>query len=83
MTLEALRKYHQAQPFRPFVLLHMADGRSARVDLPEFLAYTGGGRTIIVDDAVGDGSEIVDLLLVASVQVLDSRRRRNGRGRAA
>lgn len=82
MTLEVLRKYHQAQPFRPFVL-HMADGRSARVDLPEFLAYTGGGRTIIVGDAVGEGSEIVDLLLNASIQVLDSRRRRNGRGRAA
>jgi hypothetical protein len=82
MTLEALRKYHQAEPFRPFVL-HMADGRSVRVDHPEFLAYTGGGRTIIVGDAEGDGSEIVDLLLVASIQVLDSRRRRNGRGRAA
>jgi hypothetical protein len=65
LTIEKLREVHKAQPFRPFEL-HMADGRSLRVDHPEFLATSPSGRTAVVylpDDRL----EIVDLLLVSSI----------------
>lgn len=66
MTIEQLRKMHQAQPFLPFDI-HLADGRSLPVEHPEFLAITPPGRTIGV--GLRDGTiEIVDLLLVTSLK---------------
>ncbi len=65
MTVEQLRKMHQAQPFRPFDI-HLADGRSLPVEHPELLAITPPGRTIGV--GLHDGTiEVVDLLLVKSL----------------
>ncbi len=66
MTIEQLRKMHQAKPFEPFEI-HLADGRSFPVDHPEFLSQSPGGRTIGV--GVADGTiEIIDLLLVTSLK---------------
>jgi hypothetical protein len=66
MTIEQLRKMHQAQPFQPFDI-HLADGRSLPVDHPEFLAVTPPGRTIGV--GLSDGTiEVVDLLLVTTLK---------------
>ncbi|MCC6678768.1 MAG: hypothetical protein IT436_16675 [Phycisphaerales bacterium] len=81
MTIDQLRQHHRAAPFRPFIL-HLTDGRSFRVDHPEFLSITGGGRTVIVGYSDRDAIEILDLLLVTSIEVLDSRSD-NGAGRAA
>lgn len=78
MTVEQLREMAGARPFRPF-RLHLADGRSLDVDHPEFLMPSRSGRTIVVSKPT-DTFEIVDLLLVTSLEVKNgdvrSRRRR-------
>ena len=66
MTLEQLRKMHQARPFKPFDI-HMGDGRSVAVDHPEVLAIIPPGRTIGV--GLADGAiEVIDMLLVTSLK---------------
>lgn len=82
MTIESLKKYHSARPFSPFIL-HLADQRQFRVNHPEFLAVTGGGRIVIVGDEKGDGADVIDLLLVTSIELPGERNRKNGRGRRA
>ncbi|MGD0093370.1 MAG: hypothetical protein ABSE73_25940 [Planctomycetota bacterium] len=67
MTTLEVRKLYQARPFQRFYI-QMADGRSVRVDHPEWMAFSPGGRTVIVYER--DGSfEIIDLLLVTGVKV--------------
>jgi hypothetical protein len=76
VTIEQIRKMHQAQPFRPFDI-HLADGRSLPVRHPECLALSG--RTIGV--GVDDGTiEVVDLLLVTSLKPRANGARSRGRG---
>jgi hypothetical protein len=66
MTVEQLRKIHQARPFQQFEIL-LADGRSLPVDHPEVLAISPPGRTIGV--GLSDGTiEVVDLLLVTTLK---------------
>ena len=73
MTIEQLRQMHQARPFIPF-RVHMADGRHLDVGHPEFLAHTPAGRTIMI--ARPDESfEVIDLLLVTSLEPIDSKPR--------
>lgn len=67
MTVEQLRQMHRAQPFRPFHL-HLADGRTLKVEHPEALLQSSSGRTIVVarpDDVI----EVIDLLLVVSLEL--------------
>lgn len=74
MTIDQIRRLHQAKPFHPFDI-HLADGRTVAVDHPEMLAVPPPGRTIGV--GMPDGTiEIVDLLLVVSLNP-----RANGSGR--
>ncbi len=79
MTIEQLRKMHQARPFQPFDI-HLADGRSLPVEHPEFLLQTPGGRTIAVGLA-DETTEIVDLLLVTSLKPRGNGSSRRGRSR--
>jgi hypothetical protein len=79
MTIEQLQRLHQARPFRPFTL-KLADGNRIRVRSPEFLSHSPTGRTAVVFGG-DDSFEVVDLLLVASIEVGDVRARRNGRPR--
>jgi hypothetical protein len=67
MTVEQLRKVHQARPFRPFTI-HMADGRSLLVPHSEFLSHSPSGRTVVVQHA-DDTFSIIDLLLVSEIEV--------------
>ena len=67
MTIEQLRRIHGAQPFRPFTI-HMADGRSFRVEHPEFLSHSPTGRTVIVHQP-DDSFDILDLLLATELEV--------------
>lgn len=67
MTIEQLRKIHQAQPFRPFTL-RLADGNEYAVKHPEFLSFSVSGRTIVVATP-DDSHEVIDLLLVASIHL--------------
>ena len=73
MTIEQLRRMHQARPFSPF-RVHMADGRHLDVSHPEFLAHTPTGRTIMI--ARPDESfEVIDLLLVTSLEPINGKPR--------
>lgn len=77
MTIDQLRRVHNTRPFIPF-FMHLADGRSVPVTHPENRAFYGAGRTVHVTN--GPETEIVDLLLVASLRLAaDGELRRNGR----
>lgn len=66
MTVEQIRKMHQARPFHPFDV-HLANGRTLVVEHPEVLAIAPPGRTIGI--GIRDGTiEIIDLLLVVSIK---------------
>jgi hypothetical protein len=67
MTAEQLRNVHGAKPFRPFTV-HMGDGRSFRVDHPEFLSRSPSGRTMIVHQP-DDSFSVLDMLLVTELEV--------------
>lgn len=77
MTVNQLRAMHQARPFKPF-RIHMADGRGIDVTHPELVALTSGGRTIGVATAP-DVIEVVDLLLVTSLEPLTNGRAKSKR----
>jgi hypothetical protein len=47
MTIERLRDFYNAQPFRPFII-HLADGRQIPVQQREFIATAPSGRTVTV-----------------------------------
>ncbi len=82
MTVEQLKAMQQAHPFQPY-RIHMADGRYLDVHHRDFLAQSPTGRTIVVYKQ-DETFEVVDLLLVASLEVLDGkrngRRSKSGRG---
>lgn len=71
MTIEQLSVVHHAQPFQPF-RIHMADGRSVDVNHPDFLSRSPAGRTIVVHQR-DETFEIIDMLLVASIETLNGR----------
>lgn len=81
MLSEHVKEVHRARPFRPFTL-RLTDGRAVHVPHPEVLAFLGAGRTIAVSYPKTDHFELIDLLLVNSVEVgkpaSSSRRRRAG-----
>ena len=67
MTVEQLKNVRGASPFRPFTV-HMGDGRSFRVDHPEFLSRSQSGRTIVVHQP-DDSFSVLDMLLVTELEV--------------
>ena len=77
MTTEQLRKIHQARPFKPF-RVHLADGRQLDVSHPEFLAHSPTGRTIMIANP-DESFEVVDLLLVVSLEVGNGKLKRRSR----
>ncbi len=79
MTIQQLQAFHQARPFHPF-RIHLADGRSIDVEHPEFLAAFPSGRTVMVTEP-DDTWEVVDLLLVTSLETLNGASRPSRRKR--
>jgi hypothetical protein len=75
MTIEQLRQLYKAEPFQPF-LIYLADGRKIPVKHREFLATSPSGRTIIVYQP-DDSFNIIDLLLVTSLEVKNGRQLRS------
>jgi hypothetical protein len=69
MTVERLLTVHHNQPFRPY-RIHIADGRSLDVEHPDYLSRSPSGRAIIVYKR-DDTFEIIDLMLVTSLEVLN------------
>lgn len=67
MNTEQIGQVLHAQPFKAF-RLYLADGRNLDVDHPDFVARAPSGRTIVVYRQ-DDTFEIVDLLLVTSIEV--------------
>lgn len=67
MTIEQVRKFYEAQPFKPFVM-HLADGREIPVHGREFMASSPTGRTVSVFQLDGT-ADYIDLLLVTSLEV--------------
>jgi hypothetical protein len=67
MTVEQLKNVHGSKPFRPFTI-HMGDGRSFRVDHPEFLSRFPSGRTIIVHQP-DDSFSVLDMRLVTELEM--------------
>ena len=74
-TSDKLRAALRAQPFRPFTL-HMGDGRALRVRHPDFVWIPPEGRRTVIVSTGGEGFEIVDLMLVTSIEVANGARRR-------
>jgi hypothetical protein len=68
MTIEAVRKYYDAQPFMPFEI-HLADGRVFPVPHREFLLLGPTGRTVVVAQAGQDAFDILDVRLVTGLHV--------------
>ena len=67
MTLEQVRSFYSAEPFRPFVI-HLADGRHVPVHHRDFVMAVPSGRILVVcqpDDTVN----FIDLLLVTDLEV--------------
>ena len=79
MTIEQLHDLLTAQPFRAF-RIHLADGRYVDIQHPELLAH-GGGRTFVVYTN-DEHFEVVDLLLVTSLETIDGKPKR-GRKRTS
>ena len=50
MTLEAIKRIYDTEPFHPFVI-HLADGRKIPVIHREFMASAPNGRTVVVYQA--------------------------------
>lgn len=74
MQPKEVRTLYRAQPFRPFVL-HLADGRSVKVDHPELMALSPNGRsaTIYLKNSL---FEIVDVMLVTCARLVNGSRTR-------
>ncbi len=68
MQMSAIANALRTRPFQPF-LVRMADGRAYPVRHPEFAwLHPGSQRTLIVAEADGgDGFDILDAVLVASL----------------
>jgi len=80
MTINQIRKLHQAKPFQPF-RINLADSRSLVVAHPELLAINEGGRTVIVVTGDENLYEVVDLLLVTSLEGLNGHTKPNKKRR--
>ncbi len=79
MTVEQIRNLRDATPFRAF-RVHKANGKSVDVPHPDFINLSPTGRILIISRA-NDSFELIDSLLVTSVETLPkngakSRRRR-------
>ena len=78
MTIDQLREVHRARPFQPFTM-QLADGNEVRVPHPEFIWFhPKNARTAIVGLPNG-AFKIIDLLLVASIEVGNAKPRRRKR----
>jgi hypothetical protein len=68
MTGGEIRKLFEATPFLPF-RVHRANGKSVDVPHPDFMHLSPTGRRLIVDRP-DDTFEIIDVLLVTSLETL-------------
>jgi hypothetical protein len=77
MHVDELRKWMHTAPFRPFII-HLADGRKFRVHHADYIATSPTGHSAVVYESDG-GFEIIELLLVTSLEVDPTPPRHNRR----
>jgi hypothetical protein len=75
MTIEQVKQLYNSAPFKPFII-HLADGRRIPVKHREFMATSPSGRTIVVYEQ-DDSFNIIDLLLVTSLEVKNGKASKN------
>lgn len=80
MNAGVIRELRNAQPFTPF-RLHTGSGRHADVFHPEFLSLSPSGRTAVVF-APDDRMEIIDVLMIQSIEMLPHKQLRRKRKKA-
>lgn len=66
MTADQIKKALEQVPFRPFIM-HLPNGRTARVPHRDFASLHPNGRTVVIHDKSG-GSRIFDTLLVTELE---------------
>ena len=80
MTIDGLKQWHAARPFKAFVM-RLTDGRRVYVHHPEFLARSPTGRELTIY-ALDGSAETIDLLHVVSISGANGKRKtRGGDGR--
>jgi hypothetical protein len=67
MTTDQFKATLHLQPFRPFTI-RMADGRSFKVEHPDFVAQSPTGRTVVVFQQ-DETYSVLDLLLMSELEV--------------
>ena len=72
MTKEAIKKYLEATPFRPFSV-RLTDGRPCEVPARDFAHLAPNGRTLIVFTAGGDGVRVMDVALITEIEAPESK----------
>jgi hypothetical protein len=75
MTIEQVKQLYNSAPLKPFII-HLADGRRIPVKHREFMATSPSGRTIVVYEQ-DDSFNIIDLLLVTSLEVKNGKASKN------
>jgi len=68
MTIETVKDALESEPFRPFVL-HLADGAAIPVVNPHSVAFMRSGGVIFVAKHDVESYEMIDLLLVISIEL--------------
>jgi hypothetical protein len=79
MTIEKVREFYDAQPFKPFTL-HLADGRAIPVVHRDYFAAAPSGRTLAIYQP-DDTFNLVDLLLVTDIEIRPQGAAGNGKRR--
>ena len=78
MNIEDIRSHFEARPFRP-TTIRIADGRSVRVDHPEFIAVSTEDETFVVHES-GGRWRIIDTDAVTELSI-GTKSPRNGKRR--
>ena len=71
MTAAELKQLLHATPFRPFTV-YMANDKPFAIRHPEFAVLTPIGRTLILLHTDDDAFDILDVPLIARVEVHDA-----------
>jgi hypothetical protein len=66
VTQAPLLELVRARPFRPFTI-QTPDGREARVEHPEFIAYRGGRIAVVMTD--DERSIHIDVFMISRLEV--------------
>ena len=70
MTTEEIRQLLQASPFRPFTA-YLASEKAVTVRHPDFAVLTPKGRTLILLHTDDEAVDILDVPLIARVELHD------------